>query len=295
MRNYYHTLGVPEDANQDEIKKAYRKLSLKFHPDKNESDDYFSERFKDINEAYAVLSDAEKRADYDFQYRYDSSDHSKTVITDELIKAACLVVARNTVSRSLLQDQLQVDDLAALCLLDELSGLQIIGSDAETASLNVLVNENGLKHTLFSKTDNSGVKEEVATYLKKFKETNSAHRLPKRRNITQNSWIGTAKWKHTQGVLLAIGICLMVFLLANPTASDEQKQGKIIAQTGLNLRLAPNSGSDVITAIPTNEKITIIQPDGPETVISEKKANWMKVRYKKYEGWVWGGFIKEIK
>lgn len=65
MKNYYHILGVKENADSIELKKAYRKLSLKFHPDKNNGDKYFEERFKEIAEAYEILSDVNKRRIYD--------------------------------------------------------------------------------------------------------------------------------------------------------------------------------------------------------------------------------------
>jgi curved DNA-binding protein len=64
-KDYYQTLGVNEDASQDEIKKAYRKLARKHHPDVNPGDKAAEERFKGINEAYEVLSDADKRQKYD--------------------------------------------------------------------------------------------------------------------------------------------------------------------------------------------------------------------------------------
>ena len=61
----YETLGVARDASQDDIKKAHRKLALKFHPDKNPDDNVAKEKFKRVQEAYDVLSDEEKRAAYD--------------------------------------------------------------------------------------------------------------------------------------------------------------------------------------------------------------------------------------
>ena len=61
----YQTLGVRRDASKDEIKKAHRKLALKYHPDKNPDDDVAREKFKHVQEAYDVLSDEEKRAAYD--------------------------------------------------------------------------------------------------------------------------------------------------------------------------------------------------------------------------------------
>ncbi|HEY4797822.1 MAG TPA: J domain-containing protein [Bacteroidia bacterium] len=64
FRDYYQVLGVARDASADVIKKAYRKLALKYHPDKNPNDKSAEEKFKEINEAYEVLSDAEKRKKY---------------------------------------------------------------------------------------------------------------------------------------------------------------------------------------------------------------------------------------
>ncbi len=64
-RDYYEVLGVSKDASNDEIKKAYRKLAVKYHPDRNPDDKAAEEKFKEAAEAYDVLSDAEKRAKYD--------------------------------------------------------------------------------------------------------------------------------------------------------------------------------------------------------------------------------------
>lgn len=65
MKNYYYFLGVQENASDDEIKKAYRKLSLKYHPDKNENDEFFAQRFMEIQEAYETLGERERRRVYD--------------------------------------------------------------------------------------------------------------------------------------------------------------------------------------------------------------------------------------
>jgi curved DNA-binding protein len=64
-KDYYQILGVSRNASADEIRKAYRKLAMQYHPDRNPDDKQAEERFKEINEAYQVLNDPQKRAHYD--------------------------------------------------------------------------------------------------------------------------------------------------------------------------------------------------------------------------------------
>lgn len=70
-KDYYAVLGLEKGASDDEIKKAFRKLAIKYHPDKNQGNKEAEEKFKDINEAYQVLSDPEKKARYD---QYGTAD-----------------------------------------------------------------------------------------------------------------------------------------------------------------------------------------------------------------------------
>lgn len=89
---YYEILGVSRQAGQEQIKKAYRRLAIKYHPDRNSGDKASEEKFKEINEAYAVLSDPEKRRQYDlfghtgFQQQYSQEDIFRNFDVGDIFK-----------------------------------------------------------------------------------------------------------------------------------------------------------------------------------------------------------------
>ncbi len=92
MKSYYDILGVPKSAPEDEIKKAFKKKAMQYHPDRNENNPKAEEKFKDVNEAYAVLKDKDKRKQYDqfgaegFKKRYTQEDIFQGFDINEILR-----------------------------------------------------------------------------------------------------------------------------------------------------------------------------------------------------------------
>ena len=78
LKDYYEILGVSQKASDDQIRDAYKKLAKAYHPDKHQGDDFFAEKFKSLQEAYAVLSDPESRKDYDTDLAAELKGQKKT-------------------------------------------------------------------------------------------------------------------------------------------------------------------------------------------------------------------------
>ena len=75
-KNYYQILGIEPNASKEDVRKAYKMYATKFHPDKQDGDKFFEERFKEIKEAYDLLIDDVKRAQYDQQNNFKSQNYS---------------------------------------------------------------------------------------------------------------------------------------------------------------------------------------------------------------------------
>ena len=92
QKDYYQMLGLNRDASEDEIKRAYRKLALQYHPDHHPDDPKSEEKFKEVSEAYAILSDLKKRKEYDqfghtgFKRRYTTEDIFSDLNFEELFR-----------------------------------------------------------------------------------------------------------------------------------------------------------------------------------------------------------------
>jgi molecular chaperone DnaJ len=94
-RDYYEVLGVDKTASQEEIKKAYRVLAKKYHPDMNPGDKEAADKFKEASEAYAVLSDADKRKQYD-QFGHAAFDGTGGFGAGEDLTSTALISATSS-------------------------------------------------------------------------------------------------------------------------------------------------------------------------------------------------------
>ncbi len=83
MKDYYYILGLSKDATQEDIKRSYRKISLKFHPDQNNGDLFFQDRFRDLKEAYDTLGNENRKSLYDNEFFKPKVSASK-IVTEEI-------------------------------------------------------------------------------------------------------------------------------------------------------------------------------------------------------------------
>jgi curved DNA-binding protein CbpA len=90
--DYYAVLGLTQNATQEDIKAAYRKLALQYHPDRNQNNPAATEKMKDVNEAYAILSHPDKRQEYDQLRREDeelaSRRYRQTHTTEDIFRGS---------------------------------------------------------------------------------------------------------------------------------------------------------------------------------------------------------------
>ena len=212
MQSYYEILGIPSSASEDEIKKAYRKLSKTLHPDKNDSDTFFNNYFQKINEAYSILGDIEKRKQYDNSINKRYSNDTTTPV-----------------------DQTKKD-----------------------------------------------VKKEES-----YKPSN--HTSTKNNSIYPTIWDKVRKWRKIKNSLWVINIFLILYIIFVPKnyfSSIHSIKGKVNVSKGLNLRASFNSSAPIITSIPYNESVEILNQIGQVEKNANGNIKWIEVKYGKYKGWV---------
>lgn len=142
--NYYNLLNVPEDATLKEIQKNYRELSFRYHPDKNPDDPYSEERYKQISEAYNILSNYEKRKNYD-------NSRNKSIMTMNQLPFFTTNFERLMNMDNMFNDNMFNDNF----LLTDKSN-ETMSSNSKSVSISTVI-ENGVKKTKKITNDNGKI------------------------------------------------------------------------------------------------------------------------------------------
>jgi len=217
---YYDILTITTSATQEEIKSAFRKLSKKFHPDNNDGDEsFFAEQFKQIHEAYEILSDPIKRKLYD----------------QEIEEATNEDISHHFKSKDI-EDDTEED-----------------------------------------KEDESRYK----IYLKRKKS----------RQIINITLLSLA------GFCIFTSIFFLFFKEVKNTQANIGKitlAAKINTANGLNLRSMPSKSAKVLTVVPNNAFIEVINKKGEIENSNGTTTNWIKIAYNGNTGWIASGFLKDV-
>ena len=305
LKNHYNILGLEQTASIDEIKKAYRKLSMKFHPDKNDNDEYFSNMFKLITEAYDVLSDESKRRVYDRTLNENDQDGSQSgngesgEIDPLFVEAAALFIVKRVASTSMLQTNFRIDFHRANALMAQLEKLGIVGAYKGSVR-DVLVDKAYLE-------TNYNYKFEETTTTKNSQSTYDNYSNPSvdqeyDNTIHHNRKTGRRQRKIFRLFLILFALGALAFYFKDELGdrlteidrtyfNENSLRGRVNPPNGLNMRRQASGRSALILRIPNDEVVLIIDENGPKETIGGVESKWFKVLYNNTEGWVWGGYI----
>ncbi|SFQ48766.1 SH3 domain-containing protein [Hymenobacter arizonensis] len=259
MKNYYDLLGVSPTASEAEIKQAYRRLSIKFHPDKNEGDAYFEEMFKQINEAQEVLLDHTKRGAY------------------------------NAKLNSFAQQQARVASEQAR-LRREREELQRKQREQELTAQRLKSQEEALWQQRAAATKPAPVVTTPVT-------TPAPVRKPQRRKESLSA--KARRWKRYKIAWGMINLGLALYLFFGPKKLHYFRppgtDAYVAAEKGIFLREKPQSTSKALASLPVYTYLKVVSDHGPVESLGLRKAAWYQVSTDSLQGWVWSGYINRIK
>lgn len=308
MKNYYDILGIKATATDDEIKKAFRLLSQKLHPDKNDANPFFDEMFKNLNEAYHVLIDFEKRK------LYDKDFHSYNTRKPEIIEvefdnlcydAVALILIHQQASVVFLQQKLKIGYGRASKIIEELEELEIIGPNDRKGRL-ILVDKIDAIQLLTRKVSNFSMVHFLEKYMDydRVEKVNVDSSFKNDASVT-SVWDGVRTARKVRNAMWIINILLLAILIYKSKYPDSLRKvdteskyeydgasAIVISPSGLNIRIEANSSSAVLGTVPYNKKIYILDKNGPSETISGQTASWIKIDYNGKVGWIWSGFVK---
>lgn len=143
MKNYYKILGVTSTASQEEIKRAYRVLAVKYHPDKNFGDKASEEHFKEISESYIILSDTAKRNAYDYTIGYQKSYRSTMSGAGVTTSATYLTLFKN-IKNKVFNSGGYVNEYALFKVIDDVLSdktIEFLIHSDDVCTINLIIDE----------------------------------------------------------------------------------------------------------------------------------------------------------
>jgi len=252
MKNYYNLLGIERNSSIDQIKTAYRKLSMKFHPDKNSGETFFSDMFRQINEAYQILSDPTAKRSYDIKLAEFENP--------EKIAQKAYSDAQSKLQEQLFREKVRLQAEAKRTL------------DAERQKL---------------QNENWAAQQQAATTTKKpvILVTKS-----KADNIRES--LGWWRGCRNVLIILNIAFGILLFILKSHSNSySESFDARVNSRNGLRLRQTPSATAETVAKIPYFEIVKVLRTNGPTDVFRNTSKNWYFIEYKGKKGWIWGGYL----
>lgn len=303
MKNYYDLLGISQQASKEDIKRAYRRLSIKFHPDKNDGEAFFADMFKQINEAHEILSDDTKRSRYDRQLNAHLHQEDSLAAEQQRVRRE---------QENLRRAQAEQEKRAAQLREQERNFQR--QQAAKGTSSNYQQQERALseeKQRLQAAQE--AIRKTQAEQERKATELQEQEQgLRQRSNrITQtemspavrlrdsDEWSKTRWWKRTTHFLWVAIVGLCIYIGYGPRKlhyfRPEGTNAFIIAPRGVYLRTTPSVTGEKMISLLKYSYIKLIAENGPTQRIEHHEAKWYKVQRDTTIGWVWGGYIEKIK
>jgi hypothetical protein len=270
MKDFYNILGVEADSTLSEIKDAYRKLSVKFHPDLNQGDDYFESRFREINEAYQTLGDPQNRMIYDAALKKAPVDSIIPAVNDPYR-------AKRPDLRRFKRKGLGVGMTLMLILIGLVFGAYIIESVITTKPVRTIP-VVAIKTIAFHPH-----KKHRKHYSKYRVAADSVKHSGAIENIAVKP---AAKAEPIKAIIIAPKVIKPMAIKPKPVLPDSNRnihKDYLYATyvhsnvTGIvNMRADGNYGSPVVETIPANSKVQVLAKGG----------SYYRVRFNNYTGYV---------
>lgn len=299
MKNYYELLSIDYISSNEEIKKAYRKLAIKYHPDKNHGNTIFEEKFKEITEAYKILSDPIKRREYDLKYKkhYQKQENEKKDNEKEEVTPLDFLYLIINIKSKVLQNPNAINSQGLFTTLNKI--LSDINTNFLIYHNNIKINDQIIDNVLsciqyLSQADSVIIRaklfilannnQHLIQKITNYKSTTNSSRSTAQRNNTKRSAPNNSNNDSSNiGCILFIIVCIIVAIIISqdkqktsptyPVSSSSQKNGDLNNDFRLD-----TSGTEIHQSINSQQLST-------KEILEQKKSElinngWSEAEYK---------------